>query len=58
MKANCMSYCKETGKCNSRKGYCKNKDMNTLKCKTNGVYIEGHKSHDYFHNRLGENGQI
>lgn len=59
MKANCLSYCKDTGKCNSIEGSCKNKNMNTLKCETNGVWIDGYqKPKDYLHNRIGGNGYI
>jgi len=53
-----MSYIKKTGKCNSIKGSCPNKNLNNLECKTFGIYIDGHKPHDYFHNRVGGNGQI
>lgn len=58
MKHNCVSFCIDTGKCNSIKGSCPNKNMNTLNCNSYGVYTEGHKTHDYLHNRAGGNETI
>jgi len=50
MKSNCLSYCKDTGKCNSRESSCFYKSMDNLNCKSKGVVPEI-KNHDYYHNR-------
>jgi len=53
VKPNCISYCKDTGKCNNIKTYCPYKDDEHLICKSGGMCPEPEKDHNYRANRAG-----
>ena len=57
MNPNCLSYCKDTGKCNNVRRFCPFKSAD-LTCLNGGVCPDPEKEHNYNSNGVGGHSYV